>query len=82
MSLLVFYVICNDISVIYVTTHMCRRIEELYLRKLRYHISALNLFVIIPVSRGDFFSQNQSKEIFFEIKPSPPPPQNIKLTVP
>ena len=28
LSLLVFYVTCNDISVIYVTAQMCRRIEE------------------------------------------------------
>ena len=28
MSLLVFYVTCNDISVIYVTAQMCRRTEE------------------------------------------------------
>ena len=28
LSLLVFYVTCNDISVIYVTAHMCRRTEE------------------------------------------------------
>ena len=28
LSLLVFYITCNDISVIYVTAQMCRRIEE------------------------------------------------------
>ena len=28
LSLLVFYVTCNDISVIYVTAQMCRRTEE------------------------------------------------------
>ena len=28
LSLLVFNVTCNDISVIYVTAQMCRRIEE------------------------------------------------------
>ena len=28
LSLLVFYVTCNDISVIYVTTQLCRRNEE------------------------------------------------------
>ena len=28
LSLLVFYVTCNDISVIYVTAQMCRRFEE------------------------------------------------------
>ena len=28
LSLLVCYVTCNDISVIYVTAQMCRRIEE------------------------------------------------------
>ena len=28
LSFLVFYVTCKDISVIYVTAHMCRRIEE------------------------------------------------------
>ena len=28
LSLLVFYVTCNNISVIYVTAQMCRRTEE------------------------------------------------------
>ena len=28
LSVLEFYVSCNDISVIYVTTQMCRRTEE------------------------------------------------------
>ena len=28
LSLLMFYVTCNDLSVIYVTSQMCRRTEE------------------------------------------------------
>ena len=39
------------------------------------------IFFTVPLSNIIFFSQNQSKEIFFEKIPSPPP-QNIKWTVP
>ena len=34
------------------------------------------------IEQDYFFSQNQSKEIFFEKNPQAPPPLNIKYTVP
>ena len=40
------------------------------------------IFFTVPLSKFIFFSQNQSKEIFFQNIPGPPPPQNIKWTVP
>ena len=33
------------------------------------------IFFTVPLSNIIFFSQNQSKEIFFEKIPSPPPPE-------
>ena len=41
LSLLVFYVTCNDISVIYVQAQMCRRTEEvMYLQKIKEYMNS------------------------------------------
>ena len=50
LILLVFYVTCNNISVIYVTAQMCRRTEEkLYLRSSSQHHRHFAGFFNVPV---------------------------------
>ena len=53
MSVLVFYVTCNDISVIYVTAQMCRRTEEI----------SENIPVELPVSSETLVSDTANGSV-------------------